>query len=1724
MIRSYQQQLPLWFSIGAVVLFAIALLLVLWVIIPIKILSKGLVLFGETEKLKHLAKNKTEFGSFAKLLIEFFHQKESLEKEIKIRKQTDEELRKSESKLHAIFSAMTDIILILDDKGRYLEIAPSNPSLLYRPSNEILGKTMHEVFPKEQADFFLSRVTECLNSMQTVSMEYFLEIDRKKLWFSAILSPLNSNSVLFVARDITETKLAEENLKISDTTFRGILNTINDAIYIQDKDGTFLDVNEGAVQMYGYSREELIGKNPLFVAAEGKNDLQKVVEQVHLAFEGTPQELEFWGKRKNGQIFPKHVRLYKGIYFEKEVVVAVSQDITESKRAEDKLKENEEMFRNLVENITDVFYIADVRGKMKYCSPNFFLFTGFTPQEILNHPYVRVVAPVDQRRVVEHYIGAERSGILDTRIELRVKRKDGIIFWAEQNTRFVRDENGNILEYRTVARDISERKHAEEALKKSEEWFRNLFEKASDGIFHLSLRGELLAVNKAFAMMHGYTVEEMQKMSINDLDTPQTSILFPERMRRVLAGENLTFEVEHYHKNGHTFQLEVTASMITVGNEKFVIAFHRDISERKKAEETIRASEERFRTISYLTSDYIFSTKICSDGKVEPDWVMGAFEKITGYTFEEYKAIGGWYALLHPDDRKKDADDFQKLLNNEKVISEVQIYSKNGSIIWLRTYAQPIWDESSDRISYVHGAVQDITERKYSESLISESEEKFRKIAEGTKAILFNTNTRGQLTYANRAACAMLGLDEENLMGKFYLSFVHPDDRKKVHSYFLSQLKNNEQARSLDFRYVSTAGNIGWLSFLVNILYKDEKIVGLTGVAQDISERKQSEEALKRSEYQYRNLFETANDAIIIFEPETEIILEANPKACEVYGFSKNELIGLSLKTLSINVEAGEKQIQQTLNLKSFKNFETQHINRGGRIISFLINASFIEFEGKPAILSINHDITDRKIAEEKLYNSELQFRTVWENSADGMRLTNSDGIILMVNKAFCKLVDMQKSELEGKAFEVVYRIDTREHISQSHKKSFSLKDVESNFERELLLWNDKRYWFEVTNSFIEIENQPAMLLSIFRDVTQRKLAEFELRKLSEAVEQSPASIVITNLDGNIQYVNKSFREITGYSLDEVTGKNMRIISSGKMSKEKYKDLWETILSGNEWRGEFLNKKKNGELYWEDSIIKPIKDKTGKIISLLGVQEDITLKKQAEQKIQLLAHSLESIGECVSITDTENHLLFVNEAFIKTYGYTKDELFGQNISIVRPDEGLQDNILQILSSTLDGGWKGEVLNKRKDGTIFPVSLSTSVVRDNDGNPIALIGVASDITDMKKSREELILAKEKAEEMNRLKSNFLANMSHELRTPLNGILGFASILSSSIDNPEYNIMAQSIFTSGKRLSETLNLILDLSKAETEDIVLHSKNINITHVVNRVVELFSESAAQKNLLLETVIANENLYAKLDENLFERTINNLVSNAIKFTDNGKISVKAGKETTEGKDWIYIQVKDTGIGIPEDKIDLIWEEFRQVSEGISRSFEGTGLGLTISKRIVELMNGVITVESKVGEGSVFTVKFLASDYIAEVVEVKPEQEVLAANPVEKKMDLTSLHSVLYVEDDLINQNIVKFYLRNFCRVETAKDGKSALQLVAEKKYDLLLMDINLGTGMDGMAVTKEIRKMPQYAETPIVAVTAYAMDSDREEFLSGGCSHYLSKPFEKQELLELIASIVIK
>ncbi|PIS45512.1 MAG: hypothetical protein COT22_04875 [Ignavibacteria bacterium CG08_land_8_20_14_0_20_37_9] len=382
-------------------------------------------------------------------------------------------------------------------------------------------------------------------------------------------------------------------------------------------------------------------------------------------------------------------------------------------------------------------------------------------------------------------------------------------------------------------------------------------------------------------------------------------------------------------------------------------------------------------------------------------------------------------------------------------------------------------------------------------------------------------------------------------------------------------------------------------------------------------------------------------------------------------------------------------------------------------------------------------------------------------------------------------------------------------------------------------------------------------------------------------------------------------------------------------------------------------------------------------------------------------------------------------------------------------------------------------------------------------------------------------------MSRLKSNFLNNMSHELRTPLNGIMGYANILASELEKPDEHDMALGIYDSGKRLSETLNLILDLSEAESGKIEVIAKDVVIVPLVKNSIKLFTAVAAKKNLQIETIIKDEIIFAHIDENLLNRIVYNLLDNALKFTERGKISIEVGREVnTENApdnspaDWLFIKIKDTGIGIAAHKIDNIWDEFRQVSEGMSRSYEGTGLGLTIAKKAVELMQGKISVESELGVGSTFTVKFPAVKVSPQEEEVTQSMQTKVIPRNKEKRNAAALPLVLYIEDDFSNRHIVKLFLENISELETAADGKTALQLAAGKKYELFLMDINLGGAINGMEVVNALRKMPQYAETPIIAVTAYAMGKDKAEFLNGGCTHYLAKPFKKQELIDLVSS----
>ncbi|MDF1611385.1 response regulator [Stygiobacter electus] len=383
--------------------------------------------------------------------------------------------------------------------------------------------------------------------------------------------------------------------------------------------------------------------------------------------------------------------------------------------------------------------------------------------------------------------------------------------------------------------------------------------------------------------------------------------------------------------------------------------------------------------------------------------------------------------------------------------------------------------------------------------------------------------------------------------------------------------------------------------------------------------------------------------------------------------------------------------------------------------------------------------------------------------------------------------------------------------------------------------------------------------------------------------------------------------------------------------------------------------------------------------------------------------------------------------------------------------------------------------------------------------------------------ELKTALEKAEAMYRLKSNFLANMSHELRTPLIGILGFAEFLKQDLKEIELKEMAENIYLSGMRLSETLNLILDLSKIESEKHEFNFEKVDLIKETKEILNLFSKTAEKQGLYLKSSFSHPSIQINIDERAYRTILNNLINNALKFTVEGGINVDISLQET----LVEIKVEDTGIGIPEEYHNIIFEEFRQVSEGLGRNFEGTGLGLSITKKLVEKFGGEISVESKLRKGSTFIVKLPIT------TDDKISKKKVAIQIDEKKLkfeDAKVKPLALIVDDDPLVYPVMKRYLEGYLKLESTTDGKFAINLCKKKKYDLIFMDINLKRGFDGKQLTRELRKLKEYENIPIIATTAYAMVGDREEFLAAGCSHYISKPFKKEDLLDLVVGILNK
>ncbi len=544
-----------------------------------------------------------------------------------------------------------------------------------------------------------------------------------------------------------------------------------------------------------------------------------------------------------------------------------------------------------------------------------------------------------------------------------------------------------------------------------------------------------------------------------------------------------------------------------------------------------------------------------------------------------------------------------------------------------------------------------------------------------------------------------------------------------------------------------------------------------------------------------------------------------------------------------------------------------------------------------------------------------------------------------------------------------------------------------------------------------------------------------------------------------------------------------------------------------------------------DELEKRVEDRTEEL-----AVTNLELQKERDQTKLYL----DIAGAIIALFDCDGFIQLLNKKGEEVLGYTQNELNGKNwfdLCFTDKDKKKNKQIhYDILRKRIPPVqyYISEVLTKGKE--VRTLIFHNTYLKDSNDVITGVLFSAEDITELKLKEKELIEAKEKADESNRLKSIFLANMSHELRTPMVGILGYSDLLFSEIANETHKKMAKAINESGQRLIDTLNMILDLSRLEANKHNIDYQIINLNELLKSVKFHFEAAAGRKKLFLKLSLPNYDVIARSDPRMLRDVMNNLVNNALKFTNDGGIIL-----TLEvfHRNFI-ITVKDTGIGITQKNLEVIFEEFRQASEGLDRGFQGTGLGLTICKKYIELLNGQISVKSTPNLGSEFSIQvplFLKEKADETTDQFYEDEEMLEDANDEKKEIVQSRtqpnqikKKILSVEDDPTSREIINIFLSDKYKVAFAENGESALAIISREQFDLIIMDINLGAGINGIEVTGRIRKTTGYQFVPIIAATAFAMLGDREKFLETGFDHYISKPYLKKQLVDLIADIFSK
>ncbi|MCJ7546796.1 MAG: PAS domain S-box protein [Deltaproteobacteria bacterium] len=1052
----------------------------------------------------------------------------------------------------------------------------------------------------------------------------------------------------------------EEALRQSEEKYRTILENIEDGYYEVDLAGNFTFFNDAMCRIQGYPRDELMGMNNRdYMDKETAKKVYKIFNTVLRT--GKSATISDWQIiRKDGSLrdVESSVSLIRDANRNPVGFRGVIRDITERKRTEEALKESEQRFRTIFEGAIDGILLANIETK-KFHIGNTMICTmlGYTLEEIKNLG-VKDIHPKEALPFVMQQFDKLARGEITKTSDLPVKRKDGSVFYAEISSAMLKLDAGTYL--MGTFRDVTERKQAEHALQESEERFRLAFENANTGVCLVDLEGNLARVNNKMCEIFGYTKEELERMTVNDIAHPADIDKSPEFIQKTLQGEidRATFEKRYIHKKGHVVTCEVSSTLVrnAEGAPLYFISHVHDITDRKRVEENLEKEREDLNLIIDSSPIIVFYKD--NEGRFKR--VNKTFAKVLKMPEGDFvgKTV---FDLYSPQIAQGMTDDDKEVFQSQRPkLSIIEKYESSSGIRWAQTDKIPIFDKHGLPIGLI-GFAQDITDRKQAEAEIRESQQRFQGLVETLSDWIWEVDQSGIYTYVSPKIRDLLGYEPAEILGKTPFDLMPPEEAERVKVIFESLVAAQQPIVALENTNRHKDGRLIVFETSAAPFFNVEgQFMGYRGVDRDITARKQVEEALRERQETINAIIETSQDWIWAIDRHG-VHTYSNPASEKILGYRIGEIVG----SLSLNLihEDDKKIVESILQECQEKRcgwnnllLRWRHKNGTYRYLESnavpILNAKgdLIGFRG------VDRDITERKQAEEALRQSEERMKSIFRAAPIGIGVV-ANRVLMDINTRICEMTGYSREELVGSSARIVYPTQADfDYVGTEKYRQIAEKGTGAVETR----------WMKKDGTIIDVllSSTPLDLSDLSRgvtftalDITDRKRTE---ERYQTIIHTTMDGFVLMDMQGHFKDVNEAYCDIIGYSRDELLTMAIPDVEAIETPEDTAEHIRKIKEVGYD-RFETRQRRRDGDIKDVEVSAKYMPTDGGLMI---GFYRDITERKQAEEKLRESEEKyrdlVENINDILYATDEKGIVTYVSPAIESLSGYAPSEIIGRS--------------------------------------------------------------------------------------------------------------------------------------------------------------------------------------------------------------------------------------------------------------------------------------------------------------------------------------------------------------------------------------------------------------------------------------------------------------------------------